>query len=133
APAGRAAVGAPRCGTSVGCDWVRSVDHERICPCGTAASGVIAGIESALRDVCQQEGRVTPHTLHTLKLGRDEPYASGPFVLALFGERSARPLAIAKVTRIRGGQDVQREWEGVELARALLPRELLAQVPQPLA
>jgi hypothetical protein len=94
---------------------------------------VIAAIESALRDAWQQEGRVTPQTLHALKLGRDEPYASGPFVLVLFGDRSTRPLAIAKVARIRGGQDVQREWEGVELAQALLPRELRAQIPRPLA
>jgi hypothetical protein len=94
---------------------------------------VIAAIESAFRDVWQQEGRVMPHTLHTLKLGRDEPYASGPFVLALFGDWSAQPLAIAKVARIRGSQEVQREWEGVELAQALLPHELRAQLPRPLA
>jgi len=94
---------------------------------------VIAAIESALRDAWRQEGRVLPRTLHVLKLGRDEPYAWGPIVLALFGDKSARPLAIAKVARIRGGQEVQREWEGVELAQTLLPRELRAQVPQPLA
>src|SRR5205823_800291 len=94
---------------------------------------VIAAIESALRDVWRQEGRMPPHIPHALKLGRDEPYASGPFVLAFFGDGSARPLAIAKVARIRGGQEVQREWAGVELARALLPRELRAHVPQPLA
>jgi Phosphotransferase enzyme family len=133
ASAGGSAVDAPRCGTSVGGDRARGVDHERVCACGTAAGGVIAAIESALRDAWRQEGRVVPRTLHVLKLGRSEPYASGPFVLALFGDKSARPLAIAKVARIRGGQEVQREWKGVELAQALLPRELRAQVPQPLA